>query len=248
MILLFFEGGRAMKKIAVVTGASRGLGYATSEALAKMGYKVIMAMREPEKAQPQMNALKTKDLDVTAFQLDVANEKSIENFVGKLKREIGGLDVLVNNAGIFIDDEDGGDRSVFKTKSSTILKTFTTNTLGPFLLAQKLLPLMIEGQYGRIVNVSSGMGQLSEMNAGYAAYRLSKTALNAVTKIFSQEVQGQGDILVNSVCPGWVKTEMGGAGATRTVDQGIKGIVWAATLPKGGPSGGFFRDGERLDW
>lgn len=237
-----------MKKIAVVTGASRGLGYATSEALAKMGYKVIMAMREPEKAQPQMNALKTKDLDVTAFQLDVANEKSIENFVGKLKREIGGLDVLVNNAGIFIDDEDGGDRSVFKTKSSTILKTFTTNTLGPFLLAQKLLPLMIEGQYGRIVNVSSGMGQLSEMNAGYAAYRLSKTALNAVTKIFSQEVQGQGDILVNSVCPGWVKTEMGGAGATRTVDQGIKGIVWAATLPKGGPSGGFFRDGERLDW
>lgn len=237
-----------MKKIAVITGASRGLGYATSEALARMGYKVVMAMRNPDKAQEQINKLKMKDLDVTAMKLDVANEKSIETFATQVMREMGAVDVLVNNAGIFIDDEDGGNNSVFKTKSTTIQKTFTTNTLGPFLLIQKLLPMMIDGGYGRIVNVSSGMGQLSEMNQGYAAYRISKTGVNVVTKVFSQEVEGKGDILINSVCPGWVKTDMGGKGAARTIEQGIKGIVWAATLPKGGPNGGFFRDGERLDW
>lgn len=238
-----------MKKIAIVTGASRGLGYATSEALAKRGYKVVMAMRDPEKNQSEINKLKMKDLDVTALKLNVADEKSIETFCQNFKKEFGGvLDVLVNNAGIFIDNEDGGDSSVYKTKSSTIQKTFTTNTVGPFLLIQKLLPLMIDGGYGRIVNISSGMGQLSDMNQGYAAYRISKTALNVVTRVFSQEVASQGDILVNSVCPGWVKTDMGGKGADRTIEQGIKGIVWAATLPKGGPNGGFFRDGEKLEW
>jgi NAD(P)-dependent dehydrogenase (short-subunit alcohol dehydrogenase family) len=238
-----------MKKIAIITGASRGLGFATSEALAKSGYKVIMAMRNPDKAQDKINALKMKDYDVTPMKLDTSDEKSIEAFAQNFKREFGGaLDVLVNNAGIFIDDEDGGDKSVFKTKASTIQKTFQTNTLGPFLLIQKLIPLMIDGGYGRIVNVSSGMGQLSEMDAGYAAYRMSKTALNTVTKVFSKEAEGKGDVLVNSICPGWVQTDMGGRSATRTIDQGIRGIVWAATLPKGGPNGGFFRDGEKLDW
>lgn len=237
-----------MKKIAIVTGASRGLGFATSEALAKMGYKVIMAMRDPDKAQSKMNELKINNLDVAAFKLDVANEKSIESFCQQILREVGAVDVLVNNAGIFIDDEDDGNTSVFKTKASTIQKTFTTNTLGPFLLIQKLLPLMIDAGYGRVVNVSSGMGQLADMNQAYAAYRLSKTALNAVTKIFSQEVLGKGDILVNSVCPGWVRTDMGGKNANRNIEQGIKGILWAATLPKGGPNGGFFRDGETIEW
>lgn len=237
-----------MKKVAIVTGASRGLGFATSEALARMGYKVIMAMRSPDKAQADINKLKMKDLDVTAMKLDTSNEKSIETFVNEFKREVGALDVLVNNAGIFIDDEDGGNSDVFKTKSSTITKTFATNTLGPFLLTQKLIPMMMGDGYGRVVNISSGMGQLSEMNTGYAAYRMSKTALNVVTKVFSEETKDKGDILVNSVCPGWVQTDMGGRSATRTIDQGIKGIVWAATLPKGGPTGGFFRDGERLDW
>jgi len=237
-----------MKKVAIITGASRGLGYATSEALARMGYKVIMAMRNPDKAQEKINKLKMKDFDIVPMKLDTADEKSIDGFVNQFKREIGNLDVLVNNAGIFIDDEDGGDKDVFKTKASTIQKTFTTNTLGPFLLIQKLLPMMIGNGYGRIVNISSGMGQLSEMNQGYAAYRISKTAINTVTKVFSQEVEGQGDILINSVCPGWVQTDMGGKSATRTIEQGIKGIVWAATLPKGGPNGSFFRDGEKLNW
>jgi len=236
-----------MKKVAIVTGANRGLGYATSEALAKRGYKVVMAMRDPDKAQKQINELKMKDLDVMAMKLDVSQEKSIQDFYTQFKKEVGSLDVLVNNAGIFVDDEDGGDSSVYKTKSSTIQKTFVTNTMGPFLMIQKFLPMMKDAGYGRIVNISSGMGQLSEMSRGYAAYRISKTALNAVTRIFSQEVEGE-DILVNSVCPGWVQTDMGGRGANRTIEQGIKGIVWAATLPQGGPNGGFFRDGDKLNW
>ncbi|HWU43164.1 MAG TPA: SDR family NAD(P)-dependent oxidoreductase [Bdellovibrio sp.] len=237
-----------MKKIAIVTGAHRGLGYATSEALAQRGFKVIMAMRNLDQAQKEINALKIKDLDVVAMKLDVSQEKSINDFAEAFRREYGGVvDVLVNNAGIFIDNEDGGDNSVFKTKLTTIQKTFATNTVGPFLLTQKLFPLMKQEGYGRIVNVSSGMGQLGEMNNNYAAYRISKTALNVVTKVFAAE-SGSEDILVNSICPGWVRTDMGGPNAARSIDQGIKGIVWAATLPKGGPNGGFFRDGEPISW
>ncbi|QDK39228.1 SDR family NAD(P)-dependent oxidoreductase [Bdellovibrio sp. NC01] len=236
-----------MKKLAIVTGASRGLGLATSEALAQRGYKVVMAMRNPEKAQKVINNLKMKDLDVVAMKLDVAQEKSINDFVEAFRREYGFVDVLVNNAGIFIDNEEGGDKSVFKTKASTIQKTLATNTIGPFLLTQKLFPLMKQEGYGRIVNVSSGMGQLGEMDGAYAAYRMSKTALNVVTRVFAAEAGGA-DVLVNSICPGWVKTDMGGQGANRTIDQGIKGILWAATLPKGGPNGGFFRDGEPIEW
>lgn len=236
-----------MKKIAIVTGASRGLGLATSEALAQRGFKVIMAMRNPEKVQKSLNALKLKDLDVVPMKLDISVEKSINDFVDKIRQEFGFVDVLVNNAGILIDSEDGGNSSLFKTKSTTLQKTFTTNTLGPFLLTQKIFPLMQQEGYGRIVNVSSGMAQLSNPQNASAAYRISKTALNMVTKLFSSEVD-EADICVNSVSPGWVRTDMGGPHADRTVEQGIKGIVWAATLPKGGPNGGFFRDGEPLSW
>ncbi|MGZ3772484.1 MAG: SDR family NAD(P)-dependent oxidoreductase [Pseudobdellovibrionaceae bacterium] len=236
-----------MKKIAIVTGASRGLGLGISEALAQRGFKVIMAMRNPDKAQKQINTLKVKDLDVVPMKLDVSQEKSINDFVEQIRKEYGFVDVLVNNAGIMIDSEDGGNSSVLKTKAATIQKTFATNTLGPFLLTQKIFPLMKQEGYGRIVNVSSGMSRLSEPQSAYAAYRISKTALNMVTNIFATEVQGA-DICVNSVSPGWVRTDMGGPNADRTIEQGIKGILWAATLPKGGPNGGFFQDGEMVHW
>lgn len=236
-----------MKKIAVVTGASRGLGLALSEALAQRGFKVVMAMRNPDKAQKTLNALKMKSLDVVPMKLDVSQEKSINDFVEALKREYGFVDVLVNNAGILIDSEDGGNSSVFKTKASTLQKSFVTNTMGPFLLTQKIFPMMKQEGYGRIVNVSSGMAQLSEKQNASASYRISKTALNMVTTLFASEVEGE-DICVNSVSPGWVRTDMGGPHADRSVEQGIKGLLWAATLPKGGPNGGFFRDGEPLSW
>lgn len=236
-----------MKKIAVVTGANRGMGFATSEALAKRGYKVVMAMRNPEGSQKELNSLVLKNLDVVPMKLDLLDEKSIFDFVENLKREYGFIDILINNAGIFVDAQEGGNTSLFKTKSSTIKKTFAVNTLGPFLLTQGIFPLMKSEGYGRIVNVSSGMAQLSEPQKCSAAYRLSKTALNMVTNLFANEV-GDADICVNSISPGWVQTEMGGPHADRTVEQGIKGILWAATLPKGGPNGTFTRDGETIPW
>ena len=236
-----------MKKIAVVTGASRGLGYATSEALAQRGFKVVMAMRSPEKFQKQLNALKIKDLDVIPVKLDVSSEKNIIEFCDFIKREFGYVDVLINNAGIMIDKEDGGNSSPLKTRSSTIQKTFQTNTMGPFLLTQKIFPMMKQEGYGRIVNVSSSMAQLSVSQKASAAYRLSKTSLNMVTNLFAAEV-GSEDICINSISPGWVKTDMGGPHAEKTIEQGIKGILWAATLPQGGPTGGYFQDGEPLSW
>lgn len=236
-----------MKKIAIVTGANRGLGLATSEALVQRGFKVIMAMRSPDKAQKELNALKMKGADIVPMKLDLSQEKSIHDFVETIKKEYGFVDVLINNAGILIDSEDGGNTSLFKTKASTIQKTFNTNTLGPFLLTQKIFPLMKQEGYGRIVNVSSGMAQLSEPQKASAAYRLSKTALNMVTNLFASEV-GDADICVNAISPGWVRTDMGGPHADRSVEQGIKGVLWAAMLPKGGPNGTFTRDGEKIPW
>lgn len=236
-----------MKKIAIVTGANRGLGLATSEALIQRGFKVIMAMRNPDKAQKDLNALKMKGADIVPMKLDLSQEKSINEFAETIKKEYGFVDVLINNAGILIDSEDGGNASIFKTKASTIQKTFSTNTLGPFLLTQKIFPMMKQEGYGRIVNVSSGMAQLSESQRASAAYRLSKTALNMVTNLFASEV-GDSDICVNAISPGWVRTDMGGPNADRSVEQGIKGILWAATLPKGGPNGTFTRDGEKIPW
>lgn len=234
-----------MKKIAVVTGASRGLGKGTAEALAKRGYRTVFAVRDPAKLQPYLGKLLAENLDVRALKLDVSSEKSIDAFFEELKREMGHVDVLVNNAGIFEDSKDGG--GTLNGKAATLVRTFETNTVGPFLLTKKILPWMKDAGFGRVVNVSSGMGQLSEMGPGSPAYRISKTALNAVTKLFSIETAGT-DVLVNSVCPGWVKTDMGGAGAARELEQGVQSILYAALLPKGGPNGGFFRDGKPLEF
>ncbi len=137
--------------------------------------------------------------------------------------------------------------SIFQADASLLRETFETNTLGPLFVAIALVPLMRRNDYGRIVNVSSGMGQLSDMDGGYPGYRISKTALNAVTVILARELEDT-NIKVNAVCPGWVRTDMGGASATRSPEEGADTIVWLATLPDDGPSGGFFRDRRPIDW
>jgi NAD(P)-dependent dehydrogenase (short-subunit alcohol dehydrogenase family) len=157
------------------------------------------------------------------------------------------LEILVNNAGILIDPLDPAAGSVFHTKVDTLRRTYETNVYGPLQLCQALIPLMQVRGYGRVVNISSGMGQLSEMNGGYPGYRLSKTALNALTRIFADELKGT-NILVNSVCPGWVRTDMGGPKASRSVEEGVYTIVWLATLPSGSPTGQFFRDRQPIPW
>lgn len=235
-------------KIALVTGANRGIGLEISHQLAEKGYTVLLGIRDPKAGKSTEEDFKSRKLDGHFVELDVTNTESIIKVCEIIKKEYGRLDVLINNAGIFIDSPpDRSEISAFKTDPNVITETFETNTIGPFLLCQKLIPLMRKNNYGRVVNISSGMGQLTDMNGGYVGYRLSKTALNAVTRIFSVETEGE-NILVNSVCPGWVKTDMGGPSAERSISKGAETPVWLATLPDGGPTGKFFRDKEEIDW
>jgi NAD(P)-dependent dehydrogenase (short-subunit alcohol dehydrogenase family) len=234
------------KRIAVVTGAYRGLGLETCRQLAELGYTVLLTARNASLGEQAAHALQKLGLAVSFRQLDVTDPDSVKALHDHIEESYGQLDVLVNNAGIFPDPAPWKESSsVMSADEALIRKGFETNTIAPLRLCQSLIPLM--GDCGRVVNVSSGMGQLSEMNGCCPAYRLSKTALNAVTRIFADELK-QSNIKINSVCPGWVKTEMGGDEAPLSVEEGAKGIVWAATLPDDGPTGGFFRHGEAIEW
>ncbi len=237
------------KKIAVVTGTGKknGLGFATSDALAKKGYTVVMVARDTKQLESFITPLKKEGLSVEAFQCDITNDSQVKKLADHVSSTYGRLDVLVNNAGVFLDSMDPAQSSILTADLNTVARSIDINTVGALRMIQAFTPLMKKSGGGNIVNVSSGMGQLSEMNGSFASYRISKTALNAVTKIFSEELNDD-KIHVNSVCPGWVRTEMGGDGADRSLEEGIQGIVWAATLPTDGPTGGFFRDGEKLDW
>ncbi|MBI3542801.1 MAG: SDR family oxidoreductase [Deltaproteobacteria bacterium] len=232
-------------RIAVVTGANRGLGFETARQLAARGIHVIITARDAAKGKQAADKLAGHDRRVEFFPLDVTDARSIDKLAHYVDGEFGRLDILVNNAGIFPDDT--ANESAFAAKVETLQRAMETNVYGPFLLCQKLIPIMKKNEYGRVVNLSSGMGQLSEMNGGYPAYRVSKTALNALTRIFSEESSGDG-VLVNSVCPGWVKTDMGGPNAELSVEDGADTIVWLATLPDDGPTGGFFREREPIAW
>ena len=232
-----------MKRVAVVTGANRGLGFETARQLARKGYEVIGTSRDPKKGEKAAAELSKEDLRIRFHSLDVKDPAGARGLLQFMETEYGRLDVLVNNAGVLLDS----GVPTFETTPEMLREAMETNAFGPFFLCQRLLPLMKKNSYGRIVNVSSGMGQLSEMEGGYPSYRLSKTALNAVTRIFATEAQGS-DILVNSACPGWVKTDMGGPGADRSPEEGADTLVWLATLPTGGPTGGFFRDRKPIDW
>ena len=234
------------RPVALVTGAYRGLGYETCRQLAELDHRIILTARRREEGELAAASLRQAGLDVVYHYLDVTDDGSIQELRGFIQREYGRLDILVNNAGIFPDPAPWEEQSsVFDADPEVVRMALETNTIGPLRLCQSLIPMM-EGE-GRVVNVSSGMGQLSEMNACCPGYRLSKTALNAVTRVFSEELKAT-DIKVNSVCPGWVRTEMGGSEAPLSVSEGAKGIVWAATLPADGPSGGFFRGGEPISW
>ncbi|MBW4448730.1 MAG: SDR family oxidoreductase [Spirirestis rafaelensis WJT71-NPBG6] len=234
------------KKVAVVTGGNRGLGFEASRQLAKLQYQVVLTSRDEAKGKAAADKLQSEGLDVTFHPLDVTSDESSQKLAEFISQQFGKLDVLVNNAGIYIDEQAGND-SVFDAKIDTVQQTMETNVYGVLRVTQALIPLMKKQNYGRIVNVSSGMGQLHDMGGGYTGYRLSKAALNALTRIFASELQGT-NILVNSVCPGWVKTDMGGANAPRTPEQGVNTILWLATLADDGATGGFFRDKKAIDW
>jgi NAD(P)-dependent dehydrogenase (short-subunit alcohol dehydrogenase family) len=232
------------QEVAVVTGANRGLGLEVCRQLARRGMHVLLTSRDPKRGRRAVEQLAGEGLRLEFFPLDVTDGSSIDALARHLRTGPGRLDVLVNNAGVFLDPG-GREASVFAAELDTIRRSIETNTLGPFRLCQALVPLMSAG--GRIVNVSTGMAQLSDMNGGYPGYRFSKTALNALTRILADELREAG-IKVNSVCPGWVRTDMGGPNATRSVSEGADTIVWAASLAEDGPSGGFFRDRRPIPW
>jgi NAD(P)-dependent dehydrogenase (short-subunit alcohol dehydrogenase family) len=230
------------KRVAVVTGANRGIGLEICRQLADRGdVRVVLTSRDDGKGRA---AAKKLGAEVDFRSLDVTKEKSVKALAEFIARTHGRCDVLVNNAGILADPR--GSRFL-DSKVETYRETLDTNLFGPLMLAQGLAPLMTKQRYGRIVNVSSGMGQLADMSVGSPAYRISKTALNALTRILAAELKGSG-VLVNSMCPGWVKTGMGGPTAPRTVEQGADTAVWLATLPDDGPTSGFFRDRKPIPW
>jgi len=234
---------RAAEQFALVTGGNRGLGLETCRQLAARGLHVILGSRDPEKGAAAVESLAREGLTLIQRTLDVTRPEQIESALEFVQSTCGRLDVLVNNAGIYLDEQ----ASILDLDLTDFGLTMETNFSGPLRLCRAFAPLMRRQQYGRIVNVSSGYGALSDMGAGAPAYSISKAALNALTCILADELRG-GDIKVNAACPGWVHTQMGGPDAPRTPAEGADTIVWLATLPARGPSGGFFRDRRRIPW
>lgn len=230
------------KKIALVTGSNKGLGFETCRQLARLGITVILSSRDFSKGKIASKLLVEEGLNILFYQLDVSNQVNISGIVNQIENQFGQLDILVNNAAILYDTW----QNAVNADLDVVYQALMTNLFGPWRLSQVCIPIMKRNKYGRIVNVSSGAGSLHCMTAGTPAYSVSKAALNAFTRILAAELHGTG-ILVNSIDPGWVATDMGGHGG-RPVEEGAKGIVWAATLPDNGPTGGFFSDGKATPW
>jgi NAD(P)-dependent dehydrogenase (short-subunit alcohol dehydrogenase family) len=237
----------AAGRVAVVTGGNRGMGFETCRQLGRRGARVVLTSRDPAEGAAAAERLRGEGPDVRHHQLDVADDDGIARLADFIRSEFGRLDILINNAAIVRGRDEPRERAMrtFEATPAGLREVLATNLIGPFLLCQALIPLM-QG-WGRVVNVSSGMGQLCEMGSGFPAYRISKAGLNALTRIFARELEGTG-IKVNAACPGWVRTDMGGSGAARSVEEGVATTVWLATLPDDGPSGGFFRDRRPIPW
>lgn len=233
------DGKEHSGRLALVTGANRGIGLETARQLAQLGFTVLMGVRDLAKGQEAAMTIGGK---VEAIALDVAVYDAAAHAAAEVERRFGRLDVLVNNAAIHYDPS----ARALRPDWTVIREAFEINVFGAWRVAAAFAPLLTASGHGRLVNVSSEGGSLASMGAGAPAYSTSKATLNALTRILAAELRGLG-VLVNSICPGWVATDMGGPGG-RPVAQGAAGIVWAATLPDDGPTGGFFRDGKRLPW
>jgi len=232
------------KKIAIVTGGNRGIGLEIARQLMKEDVFVVLGSRDLAKGEKAATDIKGRKSNVVAYQLDVNDTKSVRRFVEQVEKAHGPPSILVNNAGVYPEETTA---KVIDTPTSAWRETFETNLFGAVRMCREVVPLMRKLRTGRIVNISSGLGQLHHMGEGSPAYRVSKAALNALTKTLSAEVADAG-ILVNSMSPGWVKTDMGGEQATRSVEEGADTAVWLCMLPSNGPTGQFFRDRKPIPW
>lgn len=233
----------AETRVALITGANRGIGFEIARQLARLGIIAVIGSRDLAKGHQAAEGFKSEGLDAPVVQLDVDDPSSIAKGVAEANSFFGRIDILVNNAGILTDKA----KLVLEIDPAEVEALFRSNTIGPLRMIQAVAPGMKERGYGRIVNLSSKLAQLKDMAGGYPGYRISKTALNALTRVAAAEF-GPGNIKVNAMSPGWVKTDMGGSDATRTVTEGADTAVWLATLPDDGPTGGFFDSRKAIAW
>lgn len=234
---------RKRSAVAIVTGGNRGIGLEVCRQLAASGRRVVLGSRDAAMGEAAARSLTAQGLDVEPHPLDVTDEESVRALVHHVEHAHDGADVLVNNAGILLDE----DGEVLDVDVQHFRDCMETNVYGPLRLAQALMPGMNARGHGRVVNVSSGAGRISTMSDYAPPYSLSKAALNALTRLLASAARGR-DVLVNAVDPGWVRTDMGGRSAPRSVADGADTIVWCATLPSGGPSGRFFHDRREVAW
>lgn len=232
------------QKLAIVTGGNRGVGLEVCRQLAGHDdIHVLLTARSQQRGEAAAAQLAADGVPVAFYPLDVTDPSSVRRLIKHVADGYGRADILVNNAGVYLD----GGVAGLDVDLALVRQTMEVNFYGPLRLCQMLVPLMQRHNYGRIVNVSSRMGALNDMGGRALAYRTSKAALNVLTRILAAELRGS-NILVNSVCPGWVRTDMSGPGAPRSVARGAETIIWLATAPDGSPSGGFYRDRQPIPW
>jgi len=232
-----------MAHVALVTGANRGLGLEIARQLLAQGLRVVLTGRDEAATRRALESLGVAGQSALAVRLDVTDPMTIAAARRTAEQRLGPVDVVVNNAAVLLHEND----DLLSIPRDGFRATFETNVVGAIEVCRVFVPPMAQRGYGRVVNVSSGVGQLARLSTYAPAYSISKTALNAFTRVLAATYQGQG-VLVNAVDPGWVRTDMGGKSAPRSVEQGAETAVWLATLPESGPTGGFFRDRRAIPW
>ena len=229
-------------RTALVTGANKGIGYEVARQLARRGFHVFLGARNRDAGRKAADEIVKAGGKATFLEIDIADNGSVTAAAREFAKIADQLDVLVNNAGIMVD----GDDAILKISDELFRKTIETNTLGPLRVTRAFVPLLAKSKAPRVINVSSGGGQLTGGADGWSpAYCISKTALNGVT---SQLAAALPKFAVNSVCPGWVRTDMGGSNATRSVAEGASGIVWLASEAPQNETGKFWRDRKVIPW
>ena len=231
--------------VAVITGATRGIGFEVACRLGALGHQLFITGTKPEGLFEAVQKMEALGLNAAGHPLDQGDADSIDEFATWLRAMTRGVDVFINNAGVWLEQHASLSPAVLEADADAVTDTLQVNLLGPWLLIRTLHDLLRDN--GRIVNVSSNMGSLTNMGTGYFGYRASKASINVLSKLLAPELTHRG-IMVNAVDPGWVRSDMGGSGADRSIDQGAESIMWAATLQPGGPSGGFYLDGEPVAW